>query len=65
MRSVTFSDLAEFVGNEARATANSVFGKITEDTKPKNEWKDKQNRSGRSKTGLAVQGREILREILR
>ena len=54
-RSVTFSDLAEFVDNEARVAANPVFGKITEDTKPRNERKDKQNRSGRSKTSLAAQ----------
>ena len=54
-RPVAFSDLAEFVDNEARVTANPVFGKITEDTKPKNERKDKQNRSGRSKTSLAAQ----------
>ena len=54
-RSVTFSDLAEFVDNEARVTSNPVFGKITEDAKPKNERKDKQNRSGRSKTSLAAQ----------
>jgi len=54
-RSVTFSDLAEFVDNEARVTANPIFGKITEDTKPKNERKGKQSRSGRSKTSLAAQ----------
>ena len=54
-RSVTFSDLAEFVDNEARVTANPIFGKITEDTKPKSERKGKQNRSGRSKTSLAAQ----------
>ena len=54
-RSVTLSDLAEFVDNEARVTANPVFGKITEDAKLKNERKDKQNRSGRSKTSLAAQ----------
>ncbi|XP_022792695.1 uncharacterized protein LOC111331783 [Stylophora pistillata] len=54
-RSVTFSDLAEFVDNEARVIANLVFGKNTEDTKPKNERKDKQNRSGRGKTSLATQ----------
>ncbi|PFX20494.1 hypothetical protein AWC38_SpisGene15035 [Stylophora pistillata] len=54
-RSVTFSDLAEFVDNEARVIANPVFGKITEDTKPKNERKDKQNRSGSGKTSLATQ----------
>ena len=54
-RSVTFSDLAEFVDNEARVTANPIFGKITDDTKPKNERKGKQNRSGRRKTSLAAQ----------
>lgn len=59
-RSVTFSDLAEFVDNEARVIANPIFGKITEDTKPKNERQDTQNsclqnRSGRSKTSLATQ----------
>ena len=54
-RSLSFSNLAEFVDNEARVTANPVFGKITEDTKPKNKRKDKQNRSGRSKTSLAAQ----------
>ena len=48
------SDVAEFVDNEARVTANPVFRKITEDTKPKNERKDKQNRSGRGKTSLAA-----------
>ena len=36
-RSVMCSDVAEFVDNEARVTANPVFRKITEDTKPKNE----------------------------
>ena len=55
IRSVTFSDLAEFVDNEARVAANPIFGKITEDTKPNNERKGKQNRSGRSKTSLAAQ----------
>ena len=54
-RSVAFSDLAEFVDNEARVSANPVFGKITEDPKLKNEWKDKQNRSVTSKTSLAAQ----------
>ena len=54
-RSVTFSDLAEFVDKEARVASNPVFGKITEDAKPRNERKDKQNRSGRSKTSLAAQ----------
>ena len=54
-RSVTFSDLAEFVDNIARVIANPVFGNITEDTRPKNERKDKQNRSGRSRTSLAAQ----------
>ena len=34
-RNVTFSDLAEFVDNEARVTDNPVFGKILEDAKPK------------------------------
>ena len=53
-RSVTFSDLAEIVDNEARVTANPVFGKIMQDAKFKNERKDKQNRSGRSKTSLAA-----------
>ena len=33
-RNVTFSDLAEFVDNEARVTDNPVFGKILEDAKP-------------------------------
>ena len=54
-RSVTFSDLAEFVDNKAKVTANPVFGKITEDAKLKNERKDKQKRSGRSKTSLTAQ----------
>ena len=54
-KSVTFSNLAEFVDNEARVTANPIFGKITEDTKPKNERKGKQSRSGGSKTSLAAQ----------
>ena len=53
-RSVTFSDLTEFVDNEARVASIHVFGKITEDTKPRNERKDKENRSGRSKTSLAA-----------
>ena len=34
-RNVTFSDLAEFLDNEARVTDNPVFGKILEDAKPK------------------------------
>ena len=34
-RNVTFSDLAEFVDNEARVTDNPVFGKILDDAKPK------------------------------
>ena len=55
-RPVTFSDLTEDnVDNEARVASNPVFGKITEDAKPRNERKDKQNRSGRSKTSLAAQ----------
>ena len=54
-RSVTFGNLAEFVDNEARVTSSPVFGKITEDAKLKNEWKDKQNKSGRSKTSPAAQ----------
>ena len=58
-RSVKFSDLAEFVDNEARVIANPVFGKITEDAKLKNERKDKQNRSVRSKTSLAAQGGNV------
>lgn len=53
--SVTFSDLPKFVDNEARVRANPIFRKITEDTRPKNEQKGKQNRSGRSKTSLAAQ----------
>ena len=54
-RSVTLNDPAEFVDNEAKVTSNLVLGKITEDAKPRNERKDKQNRAGRSKTSLAVQ----------
>ncbi|XP_078371484.1 uncharacterized protein LOC144655144 [Oculina patagonica] len=34
-RNVSFSDLAEFVKNEARVNDNPVFGKIVEDAKPK------------------------------
>ena len=64
-RSVTFSDLAEFVDNEARVASNPVFGKITEDAKPKNEWKDKQNRSGRSKTSQAAQVDNVQSPLLR
>ena len=64
-RSVTFSDLAEFVDNEARVASNPVFGKITEDAKPKNERKDKQNRSGRNKTSQAAQEDNVQSPLLR
>ena len=64
-RSVTFSDLAEFVDNEARVIANPVFEKITEDTKPKNERRDKQNRSGRGRTRLATQAGDLQSPPLR
>ena len=39
-RNVTFSDLAEFVDNEARVTDNPVFGKILDDAKPKQNTRD-------------------------
>ena len=55
-RSVTFNDLAEFVDNEARVTANPIFGKITEDARLENERKNMRDRSGRSKTSLAAVG---------
>lgn len=53
-RFVMFSDLVEFVDNEVRVIVNFVFGKIIEDVKFKNEWKDKQNRFGRSKISFVV-----------
>ena len=52
-----FRDLAEFVDNEARVTANPVFGKIVEDTKPKKDTRNgrQRNRYGGRKTSLATQ----------
>lgn len=56
-RSVMFRDLAEFVDNEARVIANPVFGKIVEDTKPKQDTRNgrPRNRFGGRETSLAAQ----------